>query len=201
MHQSCASPLSIFRSRSPRQFVHATLVALTIALFLGTVAAQGTPSIAVDSFTYTAGDSVTLTGRGLEPNAVYTVTLTPPASSGASPRVSEARASSLGNLSRNEVLDVAGVWTVELVGPRMNAQLRITVEPDPAAEGQPTPMTEAEPAGADQSTTEAPVAPEPDDETEARETPATNGGLPQPLAPPPAQTAPSGAVPRAMISE
>jgi len=208
MHPSRATPRSINLSRSPRSFVYAVLVALLGALGAGAVTAQGTPSIAVDSFTYLEGAAMTLTGRGLEPNAVYTVTLTPPAGSGAEARVSEARASSFGNLSRRETLDAQGTWTVELVGPGMNAQLRIEVEPDPAAprEEPPTPEQPVTDEPADESPSSAESAP-PAGETPsaAQEGPSTqvqppaNGGLPQPTTPPVTPPVSSGATPSVSI--
>ena len=198
----------------------AALVVLAILVPAGAAVAQNTPSIAVDSFTYTQGESVTLTGRGLEPNALYTVTLTPPDSSGAQVRRIDVRSSSFGNLSRNEVLDVAGVWSIDLVGPGMNAQLRITVEPDPSLPVQEPPAGANAPGGDEVSGAEdAPAAQEPaaqepaPEEPDATqeppvgqgtpgpaEAPSTNGGLPQPITPPAASPAPSGAAPVVSIS-
>ncbi|HET8985350.1 MAG TPA: hypothetical protein VFN03_06305, partial [Trueperaceae bacterium] len=132
---------------------------------------------------YTQGESLTLTGRGLQPSAEYTLTLTPPPETGAAPRQVEARSSSLGNLSRRELLDLPGVWTVELVGPEMNAQLRITVNPDPNA---------------------APAAPQQEqDAPEPTPTPAPapGNGLPQPNTPVPTSPPTATSVPSASIRE
>jgi len=158
------------------------VINLLAVLMASTASAQGTPSIALDSFTYTQGESLTLTGRGLEPSAQYTLTLTPPATAGVPPRQSQARASTFGNLSRIEVLDVPGVWTVELVGPEMNALLRITVVPDPNAPPATTqpepPRVEQQPGG-----------------------PAPGNVLPEPSTPVPATPSTPSAVPSASIAE
>lgn len=186
----------------PRHALSALVSWLLVVLTASTATAQGTASIALDSFTYTQGESLTLTGRGLQPNAQYTITLTPPAAAGA-PRQSEARASSFGNLSRSEVLDVPGVWTVELTGPEMNALLRVTVNSDPDAPAATEEPALAEPRPGLDGAPEQPTAGEPQQE-QAEEAPALgqdgqSNGLPQPLTPVPAAPSAQGTTPSASI--
>src|SRR5690606_26346790 len=181
-----------------------------IALTAGAASAQGTPSLALDSFTYTQGESLRLTGRGLVPGAVYTFPLPPPAGAG-QVRQSQAPASSLGNLSRTEELDVSGVWTVELVGPEMNTLLRVTVNPDPNAPRPAAPASppasqpqqqqngqaagEEPPAQAQDQQDAEDLAPGSDDE------PDLGGELPQITEPGPALQEPPTGVPTASIRD
>ncbi|HLU82890.1 MAG TPA: hypothetical protein VKZ43_05765, partial [Trueperaceae bacterium] len=196
---------------SPRRALRALPLWLLVALTAATATAQGTPSIALDAFTYTQGESLRLTGRGLVPNEQYTLTLSPPSEAG-TPRQSQVRSSAFGNLSRTEPLDLPGVWTVELVGPEMNAQLRITVNPDPTgppigAPQAPGSQQEPQQQQGEQQATDAPPTREQDQQDAGGQVPGPddaaeqNDGLPQVATPEPSPQVPAAGLPTASLRD
>jgi len=90
-------------------------------------ASQGTPSIALDSFTYEVGDTLHLSGQNLEPNATYTVSLVPPEGSSEEERTLEVSTDVRGGLRVDALLRNAGSYTVSLSGPRIDARLTVQV--------------------------------------------------------------------------
>src|SRR5690606_24694401 len=104
-------------------------------------AASAPPSIAVDSFAYDVGDTLHLSGQNLEPNATYTVTLTPPAAAAEEPRTLEVTTDESGGLRVDARLSVAGSYSVALTGPRIDARLTVQVEGARQGAGQPGPET------------------------------------------------------------
>src|SRR5690606_35241156 len=128
------------------------------------------------------------------------------------PRQSQVRSSAFGNLRRTEPLDLPGVWTVELVGPEMNAQLRITVNPDPTGPpiGAPqAPQSQQEPQQqqGEQQATDAPPIPEQDQQDAAGQgqgpggAAEQNNGLPQVAAPEPSPQVPAAGLPTASLRD
>ncbi len=119
---------------------HLVVAALSLSLLLAGAALaapvpiQGTPLVMVDSYEYALGDSITVRGSGLEPEGSYAVRLTSPGGEVVEENVTATRA---GTLTATSTLDEAGAWTVELVGPRVDARLGVRVVARAADEPAP----------------------------------------------------------------
>ena len=173
------------------------LAALACA-FLGAAQAvpQGTPTVMVDRFEYSVGDTLTVAASGLEPGAAYVVTLTSPDGQASARTVT---ASPAGALSARSELGEPGPWTVELSGPRIDARLGVRVVgvgpapgagpsapegdtevpgEEPASPGVPPEADAPEPAAAPD--TEAPGVDEPADAPAAPDAAEPGDALPEP---------------------
>ncbi|MBX3144452.1 MAG: hypothetical protein KF813_11885 [Trueperaceae bacterium] len=159
------------RVRSARATLTLTglaLCALVAMMALAASAAQGSPSISLDSFNYRVGDTLTVRASGLRPGSDYTVTLTPPEGSDGEEATGEHEADAAGRLSIDFPLDHAGRWALRVAGPDLDATLNVQVAvgvsrlpsqaPAQAPDATAPPVTE-EPAGeapAGETETEAP---------------------------------------------
>jgi len=153
----------------------AVVLALLFTATITLAGAQTTPSIAVDSFRYDVGDTLHLSGVNLEPNATYTITLTPPEDSQEEPRTLDVTTDVRGGLRVDALLRAPGSFIVALSGPRIDARLTVQVTGPPAADGAPA---DAEPAGeqAAEQADEAVAAP---DEAPQGEAAPNNAGANQ----------------------
>lgn len=157
---------------------------------------QGTPTVMVDRFEYSVGDTLTVAASGLEPGAAYVVTLTSPDGQASARTVT---ASPAGALSARSELGEPGPWTVELSGPRIDARLGVRVVgvgpapgagpsapegdtevpgEEPASPGVPPEADAPEPAAAPD--TEAPGVDEPADAPAAPDAAEPGDALPEP---------------------
>ncbi len=134
------------------------LLALVAMMALAASAAQGSPSLSLDSFNYRVGDTLTVRATGLRPGSEYVVTLTPPEGVvGADTVTGEHEADASGRLSVDLPLTHPGRWALTVSGQDLDATLNVQV-----SEGisrQPS----QEPAQAPGST--APPAEEPEAQT------------------------------------
>ena len=131
-------------------------------------AAAAPPAIAVDSFRYRVGDTLHLSGQNLEPNATYSVTLTPPAEAEEEPRALEVTTDAAGGLRVDAQLRNAGSYIVGLAGPGIDARLTVQVE-GPAGQAAPG---AAQPGAAGQEAETPPASDEPDQAEEPRSEPS-----------------------------
>lgn len=183
-------------------------VILALIFAWGMAAAQQPPTIALSSYSYQVGDTLTFNAANLEPNAAYQLQLEPPAtaSADAETRSATLRTNANGQLRYTAVVKDAGTYVLSISGPRIEATLNVAVSGPPPAPPATAPgeEPEAEPGeeAAPESTAEPSTITEPDSQPSDGEEPVTEPEerVGQPASPPTTEE-PAGDEPGAPASD
>ncbi|HZW27504.1 MAG TPA: hypothetical protein VFF08_03570, partial [Trueperaceae bacterium] len=110
------------RSRVP-------LALIVVLLGFAPALAQSAPTISLDAYDYVVGDTLTLQGENLAPNAMYRIELTSPGAEAAAgpPLVSVVTADDAGALQFRAELDEPGRWALTLAGDRLDVSMNVNV--------------------------------------------------------------------------
>ncbi len=145
---------------------------LALLLAWGTAAAQQPPTIALGSYSYEVGDTLTFSAANLTPNVNYRLELEPPAGAldDAEMQTATVRTDANGQLSYSAVLEHSGTYVLSIAGPRIDASLNVPVVGPPPARS--TTRTPQQPA-AQEPATEPSQEPSQEPSTRPSEEPST----------------------------